>query len=62
MTSAAPALGPCVFEIVLPLELAPTLNVYASERRMPGWRKKKIATAIDWKIVEAKSRWLGWSN
>lgn len=49
--ASAADFGAHVFRVELPLQLAPTMNVYA---QLQGWRKAKMATQIDWYIVAAK--------
>jgi len=49
--------GAIVFRVELPLELAPSMNVYSS---MKGWQRGKTRTAVDWKILEAKQAWGSW--
>lgn len=46
-----------IFLLVLPLELAPTLNEYANKK---GWAKTKLAQAIDWRIMDAMRSWPAW--
>ena len=52
-----PERGAIVFRLELPLELAPTLNVYAN---MKGWKRGELRSAVDGKILEGKKRWGSW--
>lgn len=48
--------GGMVFEMELPLNLAPSMNVYSS---LEGWQRDKLRNSIDWHIVAAVSNWRG---
>lgn len=50
-------LGSQVFELRLPLELAPTLNEYAC---MKGWKRARLRTQVDERIVRELGSWSGW--
>ncbi len=49
-TSEAVSIAGPVFVLELPLELAPTMNVYSS---LKGWAKGKLRTAVDVEIAIA---------
>jgi len=65
--------GELVFRLVLPIEpvavrrgrktvlveLAPTLNEYAS---MPGWKRALARKAVDDRVVAERFRWPAWSS
>ncbi len=59
LTAVSEELGlytePPVFVLELPLELAPTMNVYSG---LKGWAKGKLRTAVDVEIILQMARWV----
>lgn len=50
-------LGPMVFRLQLPLELAPSMNVYS---HLKHWERGKLATRVDEQIMLAIGRYPDW--
>lgn len=48
--------GALVFEMEVPLTVAPSMNIYSN---METWQKDKLRKALDWHVAAAVSKWRG---